>query len=135
VTFKWLFKVKPMLLSYGPLETIQLLSETFFHNFHIFRDISGAIKIKHPVYSGSPRGTKAMWQMWEKNVIIAVDYTPCLFDLELTLVASVVGQHCCSRPRRIYIHRLSVSRISSMQMCTIPIVMSSITFKFIGSRR
>jgi len=39
VTFKWLFKVKPMLLSYGSLETIQLLFETFFRNFHIFRDI------------------------------------------------------------------------------------------------
>jgi len=30
VTFKWFFKVKPMVPSYGPLETIQLSSKTFF---------------------------------------------------------------------------------------------------------
>lgn len=70
----------------------------------------------------------------EKNEIIAVDYCRARSISNQMLVASVVGQRC-SRPRRIYIHRLSVYRISSMQMRTIPTVMSGITFKFIGSRR
>jgi len=40
---------------------------------------------------------------------------------------------CCPRGIYTHTHRVLMSRISLMQMRTIPTVMSGITFKFIGS--
>lgn len=100
----------------------------------VLKVIGGQCEIWLYVYSGSPRETKAMWQMWEKW-----NHRCRLYAVPVRSQINARRIRCwptfCSRPRRIYIHRLSVSRISSMQMRTIPTVMSGITFKFIGSRR
>ncbi|KYN32589.1 hypothetical protein ALC56_13070, partial [Trachymyrmex septentrionalis] len=51
VTFKQIFKVKLIVSSYVPLETIQFLSETFFRIFHIFLDIWGNKNKTHGVHT------------------------------------------------------------------------------------
>lgn len=91
------------------------------------------------IFRISPRGMKATWQTNEKNEIITVDYVAPVRrsgrDLESMLNLSSLVDVVRDRVGFAHIHRVLMSRISLMQMRTIPTVMSGITFKFIGSRR
>lgn len=76
---------------------------------------------------------------YKKNEIISADYVALVrrsrarINARRICVASRVAIR--GRVGFAHIHRVPASRISLMQMRTIPTVMSGITFKFIGSRR